>query len=283
MLTSSQRQTLACALSLLTSIPHHHPPSLLIEQLTYLVQGQSYLHGEEATSPLPSLPSRPTFITKDLWTHLHSIPLSTAYFSRVIASTRNDSDTKFWAGLEEGKGRGIEEFPWKQGRQEPHVLDDLLLLNLIHEPALLQVISRDTARLTSSVQPLSLSELLITPNGEKRKPLLILHDENQLVCELNFSCLQEELQKIIGVSISYYHTDNTEACIPPSSLTLCSTQDKSLKVMDIASSIEKGVCSSMTVPPAHCLFVTGLCHCDSKWLPLASARLQQTSENGETK
>ena len=188
---------LACALSLIISIPPHHPPSILLEQLTYLAQGQSYLLSEEPPSPLPSCPS---YIPQDLWTHLHGVPLSTVYFNRVITSAHCDKDSDFWAGIEQGKGRSIAEFPWKQGRQEPHSLDDLLLLNLFHEPSVLQVVGRDTANLTSTVRRLSLSELLVTSEGEKRKPLLLLFDENQLACELNLSHLQKELQKVIGVS-----------------------------------------------------------------------------------
>ena len=194
-LTSSQQQMLACALSLLTSITPHHPPSLLLEQLTYLAQGQSYLDSDERPSPLPPCPA---YIPQDLWTHLHSVPLSTAYFNRVITSAHCDKDSKFWAEIEQGKGRSIAEFPWKQGRQEPHSLDDLLLLNLFHEPSVLQVVGRDTATLTSAVRRLSLTELL---EGEKRKPLLLLFDESQLACELNLPHLLKELQNVVGVSV----------------------------------------------------------------------------------
>lgn len=197
-LTSSQCQTVACALSLLYSISLHHSSSLLIEQLTYLVQGQGYLC--EAASSLPSIPSCPSCVPQELWTHLHTIPLSTAYFRRVIASAYSDRDAEFWAELKQGKRQTIEDFPWKVGRKEPHNLDDLILLNLIHEPAVLQTVGLNTAMLASSVRPLSLSELLATVDGEKRKPLLLLHDEDQLVCEYNLSCLREELQNVIGVS-----------------------------------------------------------------------------------
>ena len=191
-LTSSQCQTVACALSLLPSIPLHHSPSLLIEQLIYLVQGHSYLC--EATPSLPCLPSCPSCVPQELWTHLHTIPLSTVYFPCVVSSAHNDRDTEFWEGLKQGKGQIIEDFPWKVDRKE------LLLLNLIHEPSVLPTVSRNTARLASSVKALSLSELLTTSDREKRNPLLLLHNENQIVCEYNLFCLQKELQNIIGVS-----------------------------------------------------------------------------------
>lgn len=197
-LTSSQCQTVACALSLLPSIPLHHSPSLLIEQLTHLIRGHSYLC--ETISSLPSLPSCPSCVPQELWTHLHTIPLSTPYFRRVVASAHDDRDTGFWEGIKQGKQPTVEDFPWKVDRKEPHNLDDLLLLNLIHEPAVLQTVNM---RLSSSVKALSLSELLTTSEREKRKPLLLLHDENLLVCEYNLFCLQGELQNIIGVSIYY--------------------------------------------------------------------------------
>ena len=201
-MTSDQCQVLACALSLLT-ISHRHPSSLLTEQLVYLVQGQGYL---QEAAPLPSLPSPPSSVSQDMWARLHCIPLSTAYFSRVINSIHTSTDTEFWAGLEQGRGRSIEEFPWKQGREESPSLDDLVLLNLIHESAAMEVISRDTSSLTNSVKPLSMPELLATRDGEKRKPLLLLHDENQLACEVNLSQLQEELQSAIGVSVTCIQT-----------------------------------------------------------------------------
>ena len=199
MLTFSERQTLACALFILITITPHHPPSLLIEQLTYLVQGGTYLHSEDAPT-LPYLPACPTAIPHDFWVDLHSIPLSTSYFSHcVTASAHSESDTDFWTGIEQGKEQNIAEFPWKKDKNEPDTLDDILFLNLIHEASTLNVISRGIARVTDSIP---LSELLTTQDSDKkrRKPLLLLHDENQLASELNMLHLPEELQKLNQVS-----------------------------------------------------------------------------------
>ena len=69
---------------------------------------------------------------------------------------------------------------------------------------MLQVVGGETARLASTVRRLSLSELLVTSEGEKRKPLLLLFDENQLACELNLFHLHKELQKVVGVRDLYF-------------------------------------------------------------------------------
>ena len=215
MLTYAECQILACALSILASIPSHHSAPLLIEQLTFLAHGRSYLQVEEE-EPTP-LPERPSAISRDLWAHLHCMPLSTLYFSRVTSSAHSHSDMEFWAGIKHEKGRSIAEFPWKQGRNEPDSLDDILMLNLIHEPTALQAINRDTAKLLGCMRPFPLSELLVTPEGEKRKPLLLLYDENQLACEVNLLFLQDELQNISGVSpylVSCHHPYNYPFCLP---------------------------------------------------------------------
>ena len=54
-----------------------------------------------------------------------------------------------------------------------------------------------------------------------------------------------------------------------------------LKLVNVASSTEEGSRSGIVVRKAHCMLVIGLCHCESKWMPLVSAQLQQASENGE--
>lgn len=59
------------------------------------------------------------------------------------------------------------------------------------------------------------------------------------------------------------------------------SQEQTLKLVNIAHSTEDESCSGVVIPKAHCLLVTGLCHCESKWLSLVSAWLQQASENGE--
>ena len=118
----------------------------------------------------------------------------------MAASAHSDSDRDFWAGIEQGNGRSISEFPWRKNGCGPETLDDLLLLTLIHQPAAVAVISRATDSLTGSVKPRQLSELVAVPEGEKKRPLLLLSDPDQLLCELNMLLLQDELQRISGVS-----------------------------------------------------------------------------------
>ena len=56
-----------------------------------------------------------------------------------------------------------------------------------------------------------------------------------------------------------------------------------MRVMNIATSTELGRirCFNAEMPKTDkCLLVTGLGHCNPKWLPLVSANMQQASENG---
>lgn len=194
----AQRQTLGCALTLLTSFPHHHPPSLITEQLTCLAEGDSYL--QEAAGLLPTLPSRPLSLTQELWAHLHALPLSAPYFSQVISSTHTHTD--FWAGLKQEREWNPIKFPWQQDDGRSFCLDDLVLLSCVHHPAVLGVVGREVSTLNGATRPPLVSELLTIPEGAKRKPLLLLHNENQLVSEVNLSQLQEELRSTVGVSNS---------------------------------------------------------------------------------
>ena len=207
-LPCAQRETLGCALTLLTFFPHHHPPSLIAEQLACLAEGDGYL--QEAAGLLPTLPSRPSSLTQELWAHLHTLPLSAPYFSQVIASTH--THTNFWAGITQEREKSPIKFPWQQDDGRSPCLDDLVLLSCVCQPAVLEVVGREVSTLNSAARPPLVSELLTTPEGAKRKPLLLLHDENQLVSEVNLSQLQEELQHTVGVSTftqsvcTYVHT-----------------------------------------------------------------------------
>ena len=197
-LSSSQCEVLACALAILATIPPHSPPSLLLEQLCFLAEGrEGYLCADDT----PPLPSRPASISHDLWTTLHLVPFSQSYFSHHVApSGHSDSDREFWTGIERGKGRSVSEFPWRRDWRGPECLDDLLMLALVHQPTAVELVGRATARLTGSVRPRPLSELVLTPEGDKRKPLLLVDDPDQLLCELNMLFLEEELKRISEVS-----------------------------------------------------------------------------------
>ena len=75
------------------------------------------------------------------------------------------------------------------------------MLTLLHRPAALEVIGEATARLTDSMRPRPLSELISAPEGGDRgKPLVLVNDEDELESELNMLLLQDELQRISGVS-----------------------------------------------------------------------------------
>lgn len=200
MLSSSQFEILACALSILASIPPHTPPSLLLEQLSFLMEDRE-IYLPCAEDEVSSLPSCPAAIPHDLWVALHAAPFSSSYFSRYIApSAHSETDRGFWAGIEEGNGQRVSEFPWRKDWCGPETLDDLLMLSLLHRPAAIEVIGGATARLTGSVRTHPLSELIVVPEGGKKKPLLLLNDANELKSELNQLLLQEELQRISGVS-----------------------------------------------------------------------------------
>ena len=56
-----------------------------------------------------------------------------------------------------------------------------------------------------------------------------------------------------------------------------------MKVINIATHTDqaKVMCLSEELPTSdHSLLVTGLGHCDPKWLPLVSAKMQQACDNG---
>ena len=75
------------------------------------------------------------------------------------------------------------------------------MLTLLHRSAALEVIGEATARLTDSVRSRPLTQLVSAPEGGDRgKPLLLVNDEDELESELNMLLLQDELQRISGVS-----------------------------------------------------------------------------------
>ena len=181
---------------------------------------------EEEGATLLRIPHpHPPAVTQELWTRLHALPLSTIYLSRVSESISTNTD--FWEQFKQGGGGGggggagkegeggggvgagggagggggkeqkrVPKFPWQ--RDEGCVsLDDLVLLSCIDKPTALKVIGEEVARLTLDITPPLISELLDEAKG---KPLLLVHDENRLVSEVNLSRLQEELQNATGVS-----------------------------------------------------------------------------------
>lgn len=94
----------------------------------------------------------------------------------------------------------ISEFPWRKDWTGSVTLDDILMLLMIHMPSVLEVIGSATCRLTGSVRPRPLSELVSSEEGDRRKPLLLLDNSDELLCELNSLLLEEEFRKISGVS-----------------------------------------------------------------------------------
>ena len=149
-----------------------------------------------------SLPSCPTSIPHDFWVALHVAPFSKSYFSRHVApSAHSESDREFWLGIQDERGRSISAFPWRVNHRCPETLDDLLMLTLVHQPTAMEVVSAATARLINSVRPHPLSQLLPAPDEEwVGKPLLLLNEPDELQSQLNLLLLQDELQRISGVS-----------------------------------------------------------------------------------
>lgn len=84
---------------------------------------------------------------------------------------------------------------------------------------------------------------------------------------------------LCGPFVFHFISPSVFIVLPPSLLT--SSQDKSVQLLDVASATDKGVWLQLATPTTHCLLVTGLCQCDPKWIPLASARLEQASNSGE--
>ena len=202
---------LASCMSLLTLSRSSLTNSLLlVEQLLYIAQGDSYLQELDVTLEDEHPPS-PSCVPHELWQTLHKIPLSTEYFSVMIKSIHDD--TKFWESLITPE-RAVDscelpKFPWKKDSDGSNLSlqttgpDEYVLLKCMCPHIVSDSLLTLANRLVDSVQIPELKE--IVQNGDSSYPLLLLHDRESPVSQANVLELESELKNSLPVRTQLTH------------------------------------------------------------------------------
>jgi hypothetical protein len=180
---------------------------LLVEQLLYLSQGDSYLQ-DLVTTLENEDPSIPACVSQDLWRLLHKIPLSMEYFSVVISSIH--ANPEFWESLASVISDNLTElkelppFPWKLkddsnnlSAQAASSLDEYVLLNCLRPQMVHDKLLALAKPLVDSVKVPELREIIIGAEGFY--PLLLVHSRESLVSQANEMELEGELKMCLPV------------------------------------------------------------------------------------
>lgn len=206
-LDHQQWSGLAVSLSLL-SLSHPAPSNvlLLMDQLEYLSQSQSYLEEAELSVDLPP---NPTCITVELWQTLHKLPLPIEYFRPLVNSTHTHPE--FWEGLStEHKHLQVTDFPWHSNEVNPSVagqegvdpsltgLEDHVVLRCISEESSMRALSELVTSLVDCVGVVELREACESGLRSKR-PLLFYYDQQSQVSQINHSNLETTLKAALKV------------------------------------------------------------------------------------
>ena len=177
---------------------------LLVEQVLYLSQGDSYIQELNISEEPPASPSS---VPLHFWHSLHKVPLSVEYFSKVVKSIHDDTD--FWekmthAHLEEDSSQteketnvlDLSKFPWQAEKSDsPHCLDDYVLLMCINPKVAHENLLSLVPPLMESVS-VPLLSVVLKRESNTTTPLLLVHNESCPISQSNMLHLESELRTI---------------------------------------------------------------------------------------
>lgn len=189
------------SLVLLAHCRPHCDTALLMDQLLYISQSQSYLQELEDSNQLPL---NPGCVPDELWHHLHKLPLDVEYFRKVIRSTQDSP--KFWEELQHSREEvaNFGAFPWRKGEayNNPITLNDFVLLCCINQEAVVRMIQKEASTLVESVSIPTLASILSPAASQQRKePILFLNEGRNCIANTNLYHLEAELRNQLQVNL----------------------------------------------------------------------------------